>query len=316
MAISDTGTPSILFLSDVSDTSWPSALASAFPDHRVVTGLEDADPASTVAGLVWKHPYGSLSAYRNMRILINLGAGVDHIVGDPHLPANVPIVRLVDQGLTARMSEYVLMHCLALHRRDPELRAAQAERRWNFIVPLPTSATRVGILGFGKLGQACGEQLSNLGFNVIGWRRTQADVGRFDVRYGRNGLYDFLSLADIVVVLLPSTLETRNLLDRNFFSEMRCGAALINVGRGDLIVDTDLLAALDDGHLRHAVLDVFRTEPLPASHPFWTHPGVTITPHNSAATNPATALEQVSENLRRAFAGEPLLHRIDPAVGY
>lgn len=316
MAHPETGKPTILFLSDASDKRWPSALASAFPEHRVVTSLEQADPANTVAALVWKHPYGSLSAYRDMRVLVNLGAGVDHIVGDPDLPAGVPIVRLVDPGLTARMAEYVLMHCLSLHRRLPELRTAQAERRWNFIAPEPTSSASVGIVGFGKLGQACADKLSKVGFNVIGWKRTPGEHGSYEVHHGQDGLAAFCSRADIVVVLLPSTESTRNLLDRNVFRHMRKGAALINVGRGDLVVEEDLLAALDEGQLRHAVLDVFRTEPLPAEHPFWTHPGITITPHNSSATNPTTALEQVSENVRRALVGEPLLNRIDPAAGY
>jgi len=316
MPTSETGKPTILFLSEVSDKSWPSALAAAFPEHRLVTRLEDADPANTVAGLVWKHPYGSLAAYRNMRVLINLGAGVDHIVGDPDLPAGVPIVRLVDPGLTARMAEYVLMHCLSLHRRMPELMAAQKEGRWNFIAPTAPSSTCIGILGFGKLGQACAEQLSKVGFNVIGWKRSPGEFSGYEVQYGHDGLNAFCARADIVVVLLPSTEATRNLLDRGVFGRMRKGAALINVGRGDLVVEEDLLDALDAGQLSHAVVDVFRTEPLPAGHPFWSHPAITITPHNSSATNPVTALQQVSENIRRAFAGEPLLNQIDPAAGY
>jgi glyoxylate/hydroxypyruvate reductase A len=316
MAIPDTGTPTILFLSEVSDKNWPSALARAFPEHRVATRLKDADPGNTVAAMVWKHPYGSLSAYRNLRVLINLGAGVDHIVGDPGLPAGVPIVRLVDPGLTASMAEYVLMHCLSLHRRAPELRAAQAECRWKFVAPAPTSSTCIGILGFGKLGQACAEQLSKVGFNIIGWKRTPGFADGYELHHGQDGLTTFCSRADIVVVLLPSTESTRNLLDRDVFGRMRKGAALINVGRGDLVVEGDLLTALDGGRLRHAVLDVFRTEPLPAEHLFWTHPRITITPHNSSATNPATALQQVSENIRRALAGEPLFNQIDPAAGY
>lgn len=316
MASPETDTPTILFLSQLSDKSWPSALARAFPEHRIATSLQDADPANTVAALVWKHPYGSLSAYRNLRVLVNFGAGVDHIVGDPDLPPGVPVVRLLDPGLTARMAEYVLMHCLALHRRTPELRSAQAERRWNFIVPTPPGSACVGILGFGKLGQACAGQLSKIGFNVIGWKRTPSEQNGYEVHHGQDGLTTFCTRADIVVALLPSTDATRNLLDRDVFARMRRGAALINVGRGDLVVEEDLLAALDEGQLRHAVLDVFRTEPLPAEHPFWTHPKITVTPHNSSATDPATALEQISENIRRALAGEPLLNLVDPAAGY
>lgn len=316
LAKPEANAPTILFLSEVSDNSWPAALAEAFPSHRVVTKLDDADPAETVAAIVWNHPYGALAAYRNLDILINLGAGVDHIIGDPDLPAGVPIVRLVDPGMSACMAEYVLTHCLSLHRRLPELREAQAERRWDFFTPSPASAACIGVLGFGKLGRACADLLSTVGFEVIGWKRTSAVAGEYEVHFGEDGLKAFCARADIIVVLLPLTAGTRNLLNRDFFKGVRAGAALINVGRGDLLVEEDLLAALDDGRLRRAVLDVFTKEPLPVEHPFWTHPKITISPHNASATNPATALEQVSENVRRAFAGEPLLNKVDPAAGY
>jgi glyoxylate/hydroxypyruvate reductase A len=306
----------ILFLSALSDSSWPSALQSAFPDHQVVTRLPDASPETTVAAVVWKHPYGSLAAHENLRVLVNLGAGVDHIIGDPALPAGVPIVRLVDPGLTARMTEYVLMHCLALHRRVPELRKAQDERLWQFQAPAPPGRCCVGILGFGKLGQACARSLSAVGFEVIGWKRTPEEARGFAVYSGMDGLREFCARTDILVILLPSTAATRDLVDQRFFDRMKAGAALINVGRGDLLVEADLLAALNDGHLRHAVLDVFRTEPLTRDHPFWSHPRITISPHNSSATDPATAREHVIENIRRAFRGDELLDRIDPAIGY
>lgn len=316
MKLSEVGIPTILFLSELSNNSWPDALAAAFPSHRIVTSLEDADPNNTVAALVWNHPYGALSSYANLRVIINLGAGVDHILGDPTLPAGVPIVRLVDPGLTSTMGEYVLTHCLSLHRRLAEMKAAQAAHRWDFVVPAPSSSTRVGILGFGTLGRACADLLSRVGFNVIGWKRTPGDSTEYEVYHREDGLATVCSRADLIVVLLPLTNETRDLLDIDLFRSMRRGVALINVGRGDLVVEEDLVAALEEGHLRHAVLDVFRTEPLPTAHPFWSHPNITITPHNASAANPATALEQVSENLRCAFAGDSLSNLVDPARGY
>ncbi|PWE53716.1 glyoxylate/hydroxypyruvate reductase A [Metarhizobium album] len=308
--------PTILFLSDTSNRSWPSALAEVFPGYQIATQLESADPANTIAALVWKHPYGALRHFNRLRLIVNLGAGVDHIVGDPDLPAGVPIVRLVDPGLTDRMSEYVLMHCLSLHRKLPEARIAQSECRWNFMAPTPPDTTCVGILGFGKLARACADLLSRIGFRVVGWKRSPATFGSFDVFDGREGLPLFLSKADIVVSLLPSTGLTRNLLDSSFFHAMRAGAALINVGRGDLLVEEDLLASLDSGHIRHAVLDVFRTEPLPIGHRFWSHPNITVTPHNSSATDPSTALQQVVENIRRALSNDDLLNRVDAEAGY
>lgn len=181
-------TPTILFLSELSDDSWPSALAEAFPAFQVATRLEDADPATTVAALVWKHPSGSLRTYSNLRVIINLSAGVDHIVGDPDLPPGVPIARLADPELTARMSEYVLLHCLSLHRGLPELRIAQSERHWNFAAPNPPSTACVGILGFDRLGRACADQLSRIGFGVIGCKRFPAEDEKFEILHGPDGL--------------------------------------------------------------------------------------------------------------------------------
>ncbi len=306
----------VLFYSPTSDRSWPAALQDALPDFTVKTQPQDVDPLDVVAAIVWRHPAGMLQPFTNLRLIQVLGAGVDHLWADDRLPRSVPIARLVDPGLTARMDEYVVMHTLALHRRMPELRRAQSERQWRYIHPTPPEQSCVGMLGLGVLGQSAARALAAFGFRVIGWSRTIKTGLDFPTYGGADGLAEFKRRADIIVVLLPLTPQTEDFIDATFLADVRPGSALINVGRGQLIVDDALVAALDAGTLRHAVLDVFRAEPLPADHRFWAHPGITMTPHNSSATNPKTAVEQVARNVRGAIAGQKPLHPVDPAVGY
>jgi len=306
----------ILFYSEASDPSWPTELERAFPTFAIRTRPEDTDPGDVVAAIVWKYPAGMLQQFVNLRLIQVLGAGVDHLWADPCLPNHVPIARLVDPGLTARMTEYVLLHSLALHRRLPELRNAQSKKTWRYLHPRPPADTCVGIMGLGVLGRSCAAALAGVGFNVIGWSRSHKSNIAVHTYNGAADLEEFKRRADIIVLLLPLTSATENLIDSHFLAGVRDGAALINVGRGALIVEDALIAALDAERLRHAILDVFRAEPLPAEHAFWSHPKITITPHNSSATNPATALGQIVENLRRAMAGEKLLHPVDRVIGY
>ncbi|QRM33060.1 glyoxylate/hydroxypyruvate reductase A [Microvirga sp. VF16] len=306
----------ILFHSEVSDKAWPIELQKAFPEFRVCTQLSDAVPTDVVAAVVWNPPPGMFEALTGLRLIQVLGAGVDKFLSDDRLPKGVPIARLVDPGLTARMTEYVLMHSLALHRQMPDLQRAQREHRWTFIHPTPPERTCIGILGLGVLGTSCARALTSAGFTVVGWSRSRKEGLDFPSYAGLEELDQFKQQADIIVLLLPLTRETEDLVDESFLATVKSGAALINVGRGKLVVDNALIRALDAGLLRHAILDVFRTEPLPFDHPFWDHPKITITPHNSSATNPATALDQVIVNIRRALAAEPLQHQVDPAHGY
>jgi len=306
----------ILFYSQASHPSWPAELQKAFPAFAVRTRPEDTDAEDVVAAIVWKYPPGMLRRFVNLRLIQVLGAGVDHLWSDPCLPTHVPIARLVDPGLTARMTEYVLLHSLALHRRLPDLRSAQSEHTWLYVAPKPPAETCVGIMGLGVLGRSCASALASIGFTAIGWSRSHKMDAGVPTYIGATDLEEFKRRADVIVLLLPLTLATENVIDAAFLAGIRDGTALINVGRGALIVDDDLIAALDAGRLRHAVLDVFRTEPLPADHVFWSHPKITVTPHNSSATNPATALGQIIENVHRAMAGEKLLNPVDRLLGY
>lgn len=306
----------VLFHSPSSLPTWRSDLAAVLPELDVVDDLRDIAPARVVAAVVWRYPPGMLRPLTSLRLIQVLGAGVDHIVGDTALPPGVPVARLVDESLTRCMSLYVAMHAIALHRREPELRRAQAEGRWTYIHPLHPSSTCVGVMGLGALGLACARTLASLGFAVAGWSRTPKPGLGFPTFAGETGLEAFQRLVNSYVLLLPMTPATDRIVDRRFLARATAGATLINVGRGGLIDDDALVEALDGDRLRHVVLDVFRTEPLPADHRFWRHPRITITPHNSSGTNPATALAQIAANVRRALAGELPDNLVDLARGY
>ncbi len=215
-------------------------------------------------------------------------AGVEKVVA-ARAGRSFAIVRLIDPELTRTMAEAVAAWTLYLHRDMPGYAALQTQRVWQ---PLPyrqPAECTVGLVGFGELGQASVQALQQLGFPVLAWSRTPKTASHLETFHGDDGLKHMLSRSDIVVCLVPLTPETRGLADSNFFAQMRPGASFINFARGPIVVADDLLAALDSGHLKHAVLDVFHTEPLPADNPFWGHPKVTVLPHISARTNPVTA---------------------------
>jgi glyoxylate/hydroxypyruvate reductase A len=309
--------PALIFASNYDDpVAWGEALTALMPalDFRVWphTGrVEDV-----VAALVWKHPDGALRKFPNLKIVINLGAGVDPIFADPLLPEGVPIVRLVDPELTRGMTEYVVLQVLALHRRMPELAEAQRAARWHYIHPPDTRLTRVGLMGLGNLGSHAAEMLARIGFQLSGWSRRQKALPGVDCFHGTDQLPRFLAGCDIVVCLLPLTAETENLVDEKLLAQFQPGTAFVNAGRGKIVVEEALLAALERGQLRHAVLDVFRTEPLPPDHPLWRNPRVTITPHNATAGHPRTAAPQIIDNIGRVLAGDAPFNVVDRAAGY
>jgi glyoxylate/hydroxypyruvate reductase A len=245
--------------------------------------------------------------------VLSLWAGVERIVGNTTLTQ--PLCRMVDPGLTQGMVEYVTGHVLRAHLGIDALLASQ-NGRWNPVVPPLASERPVAMLGLGALGTACAQALAGLGFPVLGWSRRPKDVSGIMCLHGQEGLHATLKQAQIVVTLLPATPETENTLNAQTFSLLPRGATLINPGRGTLIDDDALLAALASGRVGHATLDVFRTEPLPHDHPFWAHPRITVTPHVAADTRPSSAARVLVENIRRGLAGEELLHVVDRGAGY
>ncbi len=255
-----------------------------------------------------------------LKAIFSLGAGVDHVVADPGLP-DVPVVRIVDPDLTMRMTEYVVLHVLMHHRRQRRYDAQQQARIWREHAQPPASAVTVGVMGLGVLGRDAGEALRRIGFRVAGWSRTPKTLPGIETFHGDAGLDAFLRRTEILVCLLPATPATQGILGLELLRRLKRdgaagGACLINAGRGALQVDADILAALDEGSLAGATLDVFPTEPLPAASALWAHPQVTITPHNAATSDPAALVANVLRQIDRCEAGLPLEHVVDRAVGY
>jgi len=287
----------------------PSIEVRLWPDPGSLDGIE--------AALVWKPPAGLLATLPRLRLVLSLGMGVDHVFADPALPKGVPVVRLVDPDLVNRMSEYCALAVLRYHRNADAYDAFQRARQWKALPNEPAGASRgVGILGLGEIGRDLAAKLAPFGFRLAGWSRTPKLVPGVESYHGAEGFKPFLARSEIAVCLLPLTPETEGILNAAAFAALPKGAIVVNAARGGHVVDADLLAALDSGHVAAAQLDVFRQEPLPPEHPFWAHPKVRITPHNAGLTNPETAAAQIVENLRRLRAGERLLNVVDPARGY
>jgi glyoxylate/hydroxypyruvate reductase A len=265
--------------------------------------------------LVWRPPPGELARYPNLKAILSLGAGIEGLIADPTMP-EVPIARMVDPSLTSTMAEYVLLAVLRHHRGFDRFERAQRERRWEFSLPPQPSDRQVGIMGLGELGAAAARLLLAHGFPVAGWSRSPKALDGVTSYAGHGELHSFLHRTDILVCLLPLTAETRGILDAETFDALPHGASLINVAGGAHLVEQDLLAALDSGHLAGATLDVFTDEPLPPDNPLWQHPKVLITPHIASYSVPAIAAAGVVDNIRRARAGQPLNHQVGRQRGY
>ena len=244
---------------------------------------------------------------------MNLWAGVESIVTNPTLTQ--PLTRMVDEGLSVGMAEWVTGHAMR-HHLDMDLDILRAPGDWSPHLPPLARERPITILGLGELGQAAARMLAGIGFPVTGWSRTPKTVENVTCLSGSEGLDAALASAQILVLLLPDTPATRDILNADTLARLPRGAVVINPGRGTLVDDAALLSALDDGRVSHATLDVFRTEPLPADHPYWAHPRVTVAPHIAAETRPGTAARVIAENIRRAEAGAPLLYRVDRQRGY
>jgi glyoxylate/hydroxypyruvate reductase A len=300
---------------------WRARFLGVCSDRRVALLPDDAiDPHQVRYAAVWKPAPGALSAFPNLRVIFNLGAGVDALVADRSLP-KVPLVRVAVDDLTGRMTEYVVLHVLMHHRQQVYLWDCQRQRRWQPRAQWPARAIAVGIMGLGNLGRDAASALTHLGFRVSGWSASRKAIDGIESFHGADGLEPFLRRSNILVCLLPLTPDTRHLINRRTLSLLDptspLGApVLINAGRGGLQNETDIVACLNDGTLGAASLDVFETEPLPADSPLWRHPNVIVTPHNAADTDPEEISKYVAVQIARFEAGGELENVVDLARGY
>ncbi|HZO00128.1 MAG TPA: glyoxylate/hydroxypyruvate reductase A [Burkholderiales bacterium] len=300
----------ILFASEIEDAGvWLPRLRQALPHDRFYTNPE---PSTDVA-LIATPPKGTFEPLKRLKLVQSLWMGVERLLADPAFPKGVPLARLVDPGMVAAMSETVLAHVLDWHRHHYYYRIEQDQRRWNRLKQYLASDRTIGLLGLGELGSDAARKLAALGFNVVGWSRRPKQLA------GVTCLTDLdavLERSDVVVCLLPLTAHTRGILNFKTLRKIKLGGAVINVARGGHLVAEDLIAVLDSGHLAHAYLDVFEHEPLPHDHPLWKHPGITVTPHAAALTEPRTAIPRIVENVERLRRGEPPLNLVDFDAGY
>jgi glyoxylate/hydroxypyruvate reductase len=307
----------LLFLSGADRAeAWRTEFAKLAPELNFVQWPDVPDPAAIDFALVWKYPPGELKRYPNLKLVSSLGAGIDHIVGDPEFPANVPFVRLVDSSLTEGMVEYALYGVLRHHRQMRDYASFQRAGKWKPLPSPSTSACRVGVAGVGEIGGAIARAVSGLGFAVAGWSRSGTGPDGLRMYAGAEGWTPFLARTDILICVLPLTQATRGILNRAAFDAMPEGSAVINIARGGHVVSADLIAALDSGRLGYALLDVTDPEPLPPDHAFWRHSKLEFTPHIASLTNPVTATPQVVENIRAFRAGQPLRNLVDRRLGY
>lgn len=295
---------------------WKDLLYQRVPGLDIVTFPFVGDPDDIEVVLAWEPPQGMLSSMNNLKLVISTGAGVDHILKDPGYPSHVPLVRMVDPGLTQGMVEYVVMATLLCSRRMHRLFAAHARKVWEpETVPLADETT-VGIMGMGVLGRACAGALKGMGFDVIGWSRSPKTFDGVQTFDGLDGLEKFLNRTQILICLLPLTPDTEGILGRGTFNRLPPGAAVINVGRGGHLIEADLLTALDKGKVEVAVLDVFQEEPLPVDNPLWDHPQVFVTPHIASVTTPETAVLAVADAIDELRKGLELSNLVDLERGY
>lgn len=306
-----------VYLGDAEETrEWIALLARLLPEFHICDFDDPGDTDAVEYAVVWAPPAGGIARFANLKAVVSIGAGVDHVLRDPDLPRHLPILRTTGPDMVQRLREYVALHVLSHHRELGLTDAQQARREWRQIVTPTAPRRRVGIMGLGQIARACARTLVDLGFDTAGWSRSGGTLEGVEVFAGAEGLPAFLARCDILVCLLPLTAETRDILGAGLFAQLPKGARLINAARGGHLVEADLLAALDSGQIGGATLDVFRTEPLPADHPFWGHPAIRVTPHIASMIDAETGASVIAANIR-AFEATGTSEAIaDPTRGY
>jgi glyoxylate/hydroxypyruvate reductase A len=307
--------PIFLYKADpVRGAEWAAAFARKAPELEFRQWpLEDG--AERVRYLAAWEPPADLARFPYLELVFSVGAGIDQF-DFSRVPAQLPVIRMVEPGIVDGMVEYATLAVLALHRDWPAYREQQRAQQWVAHRVRSAARRRVGVLGLGMLGRAVLDKLRGFGFPCAGWSRSPHLNEGVECHAGPEALPAFLARTDILVCLLPLTAETRGILDARLFAALPPGAAVVNCGRGGHLVNDDLLAALDSGQLSAAVLDVCEPEPLPAGHPFWDHPRIVLTPHIASMTQPETAVDAVLDNIGRHLAGLPLAGLVERTRGY
>jgi glyoxylate/hydroxypyruvate reductase A len=307
----------LVFYSEIDDPEpWRSGLAKAIPEAPFHVFPDVSDPAAVTTAIVWRPPLGFFAPFTNLRLVVNLGAGVDSLVRRDDLPAGVPIARLSDPGMVAMMTSYVLFAVTRYARDIDILEAAQRRGEWHYLPPRALDTVKVGLLGLGELGQSAAQALARLSIDVTGWSRSPKTVPGIRCVHGLDALDALIASSEILVIMLPLTHETEGLMSEARLRLMPKGAKLVNVARGPVVDEAALIQALADGHLGGATLDVFVREPLPADSPLWRMPNVLITPHLASSPVPDASAKVIAESIRRVRRGESPLHLADPARGY
>ncbi len=292
---------------------WSQLLANESPDLDFRSHPDTGDSRDIIAALIWDHPLDDLKTLPNLRLVASLGAGVDHIVDKRELiPPGVQVTRIVDPAMTEQMTEWCIMAMLTHLRSWEQYRELQQQRQYTELhdIRIPQDVT-VGVLGLGVMGGHCAGVLAAMGYRVRGWSRSPRTIDNVACFDGMESMKAFLQPCDVVICLLPLTNSTRNILNRESLSWVQPGCYVINAGRGQHIVEEDLIAAIDDGHISGAALDVQREEPMNPNNPLWFHPKIKTFPHIAAFTIPRTCVPQIAENYRRLVDGEPLINTVD-----
>jgi glyoxylate/hydroxypyruvate reductase A len=295
---------------------WIEAFAAKMPELEVRVWPDCGDRAEVDVLFTTRIPLGEVNTFSNLKFVALVAAGADRFLADPDIPPDLPIIRAFNPEQPMTMKAWIVYQVIRHHREMPQYEADQLAHHWDRRPVTPPRKVRIGIMGLGQLGGAAARSLVDLGYDVAGFSRGGRDIDGIEDFTGRDALKPFLARSDILIGVLPVTGETDGMLDAEAFATLPAGAFFINCGRGELIIEDDLIVALDSGHLSGAALDVFREEPLPPAHPFWAHPKIAVTPHNSSTSSAWTAVDVVIENIRRLQGGEPLIATVDRDAGY
>lgn len=306
----------LLIVPDRTVPSWEKAIHKIDADIEIDIWPAIRNKERVQFAVCWNQPKHLLDSFPNLKAVSSLGAGVDHLLSDESLPASVDICRVVSSSLVQQMNEYIMGAVISIRRHFTRYARQKDQQQWQVHDHGKASSTQIGVMGLGAIGGPVARQLAQSGYSVSGWSRTSKDFANIRCFAGRDQLTNFLQKVQILICLLPLTKKTEGILNLELFKQIQSPGWIINVARGDHLVDEDLIYALDSNLLHGAWLDVFSEEPLPDKHPFWNRSNIIITPHVASITPPEEAAGQIVENYKRALSGMDLNNAVDQTLGY